>query len=388
VAAAIKPESICGHAAGLATGDEPDGEWRMTPDPSVFLVRIPIAASSMDLAVNPVSPKFEAAPVIQPVAFSTAMPSTLTPPPMPDKLPVSNKSFNTERNVAAEIGRGNKPTSSRGIGYGGRNMGQARLQATAELRNGQLVMKLRNLDSERSFTGTARVTLNDDRNSNEISPLQFNLAPDTEMVVPINDPVGAGSSWMLMVFDEGNILRMVRGASVGQKPAAAAQPNPQAPSDQFTPSAPPYVTGVYDATGSPASTGVVPTGMVPTNESSNPSTQGATDASSTSQPPASVAGPEAPTQLTITPRQIAATTENVTLEFEIASPQPLNYISVTLVAGDYRDVRQALMSATRGRVPFLIPAAQATGTFMYEIKEEGGRVLGGGVGDFRQLGGR
>jgi hypothetical protein len=46
------------------------------------------------------------------------------------------------------------------------------------------------------------------------------------------------------------------------------------------------------------------------------------------------------------------------------------------------------MSSTRGRVPFLVPAAQATGTFIYEIKDEGGRVLGGGVGDFRQLVGK
>lgn len=353
-------------------------EWRMTVDPSVLFVRVPIVASKMALAVNPISPNLEAAPVIQPVA-SSIIPQPLTPPPAPgsNRPPVSNNSFNTERNVAAEIGRGNKPTSSRGIGYGSRNMGQARLQATAEMSNGQLVMRLRNLDSERSFTGTARVTLSDDKNSNEVSPLQFNLPPDTEMVLPINDPVSVGSSWMLMVFDDGNALRLVRGASVGQKPAAATQQNTPIPSDQFTPSAPPYVTGVYDATGS---TNPMP-GVVPANEVSPG--KGTTDG-----PPTSVAGPEAPAQLTITPRQIAVTTENVTLEFEIASPQPLNYISVTLAAGDYRDVRQALMSATRGRVPFLVPAAQAAGTFMYEIKDEGGRVLGGGVGDFRQLGGR
>lgn len=382
-AATPTPPQVMSQVAGMSGREMlvfalSSRQWRVTPDPSVLLVRVPIKASSVDFVVNPVSPKFEAAPFIQPAAYSAATTPALTLPPRP------NNSFNTERNVAAEIGRGNKPTSSRGIGYGGRNLGQARLQATAELSNGQLVMKLRNLDSERSFTGMARVTLSDDRNSNEISPLPFNLAPDTEIVLPINDPVAAGSSWMLMVFDEGNALRLVRGASVGQKPAAAAQQNTPTPSDQFTPSAPPYITGVYDATGSPA----VPPGMIPPNELLNTSSKGAMDGSSISQPPASVAGPEAPTQLTITPRQIAVTTENVTLEFEIASPQPLNYISVTLAAGDYRDVRQALMSATRGRVPFLIPAAQATGTFLYEIKDEGGRVLGGGVGDFRQLGGR
>ena len=352
-------------------------EWRMTPDPSVFFVRSPIVTPPVDIAVNRGPSKLDASPMNQPVAPS---PLPLTPPPTPNGAPAPNKSFTSERSAAAEIGKGNKPTTSRGIGYG-RNLGQARLQATAELRNGRLVMKLRNLDSDRSFTGTAHVTLSDDKNSSEVLPMQFNLAPEAEVVLPINDPVSVGSTWMLTVFDEGNALRLLRGASVGQRPPQAASP-----SDQSALTAPSYVTGVYDATGAPPP---VPQGLVPVNDPpSNASGQGATATSSNSQAPGSVAGPEAPTSLTVTPRQIAVTTENVTLEFEIASPQPLNYISVTLAAGEYRDVRQALMSSTRGRVPFLVPAAQATGTFIYEIKDEGGRVLGGGVGDFRQWAGK
>jgi hypothetical protein len=269
------------------------------------------------------------------------------------------------------------------------------LQATAELRNGQLVMKLRNLDSERRFTGTARVTLSDDKNSSEVLPMQFDLAPEAEVVLPINDPVGNDSNWMLMVFDDANALRLVRGASLGQKAPAVAQQNSPSSSDQPSLNPPPYVTGVYDATSSPIAAtqpaGSATAGMVPPSESSNlpnnASGQGPTGASNTAPPNAPASG-DVPAQLTITPRQIAVTTENVTIEFDIAAPQPLNYISVTLAAGDYRDVRQALMSSTRGRVPFLVPAAQATGTFIYEIKDEGGRVLGGGVGDFRQLAGK
>ena len=42
-------------------------EWRMTPDPSVFFVRAPMVASSIDLAVNPASPKFDAPPVVPPI---------------------------------------------------------------------------------------------------------------------------------------------------------------------------------------------------------------------------------------------------------------------------------------------------------------------------------
>jgi hypothetical protein len=370
-------------------------EWRMTPDPSIFFVRAPMVASTANLAVNPVAPKFEAAPTVQPVAPTSNTSRALTPPPRANQ-PAPNNSFGTERNAAAEIGRGgNKPTTARSINPGARNLGQARLQATAELRNGQLVMKLRNLDSERRFTGTARVTLSDDKNSSEVLPMQFDLAPEAEVVLPINDPVGNDSNWMLMVFDDANALRLVRGASLGQKAPAVAQQNSPSSSDQPSLNPPPYVTGVYDATSSPIAAtqpaGSATAGMVPPSESSNlpnnASGQGPTGASNTAPPNAPASG-DVPAQLTITPRQIAVTTENVTIEFDIAAPQPLNYISVTLAAGDYRDVRQALMSSTRGRVPFLVPAAQATGTFIYEIKDEGGRVLGGGVGDFRQLAGK
>lgn len=395
-------------------------EWRMTPDPSIFFVRAPVVLSNMDLAANTASPKFDVPPTIQPVSSSVvAQPSNssatphaaprpiepaatfgnsmtpLTPPPTISSTssgprPSSNNpnSFGSERNNAADIGRGSKPTASRGIGYGGRNMGQARLQATAEVQNGQLVMRLRNLDMERSFTGTAHVTLSDDRNSNEVSPVQFNLSPDTEIVLPLNEPIALGGNWMLMVYDENNALRLIRGASVGQKPAP---PQSQGrPADQVALNPPQYVTGVYDATATPSSMSPQSTvGMVPASESLPPAgasvSGNAASSPSNSQPPNSVSGADAPAQLTVTPRQIAATTENVTMEFEIASPQPLNYISVTLAAGDYRDTRQALMSTTRGRVPFLVPAAQAQGTFMYEIKDESGRVLAGGVGDFRQM---
>lgn len=394
-------------------------EWRMTPDPSVFFVRAPMPASSVDLAVNPASPKFDASPVVPSVTSSVVSgPTTandapalsgtsaapvidlggsiapLTPPPGPSSTAINppssaNNSFSMVRTASTDIGKAGKPTAPGGIGYAGRNLGP-RLQATSELRNGQLIMKLRNLDTERAFTGVARITINDDKNSNEVKPQQFNLPPDVEIELPIEDPVAMGSNWMLMVFDESNALRLVRGATIGTKPVAGS---PGSADNQTVQNgrqngltSPPYVTGApvtYDATGAAPPVGVVPPIETP-NPTGLPSANGA-NASSDGQAPGSVAGAEAPAQLTVTSRQIAATSENVTMEFEIAAPRPLNYISVTLAAGEYRDVRQALMSTTRGRVPFLVPAEQATGTFLYEIKDEAGRVLAGGAGDFRQL---
>ncbi|MGH9802817.1 MAG: hypothetical protein ACRD82_20825, partial [Blastocatellia bacterium] len=323
----------------------------------------------------------------------------LTPPPPPGASaspspiasvsnPTTNKALSDPRSAAAEIGRGGKTTSSPSVRYG--RIAPVRLQASAELRNGQLVMRIRNLDSDRPFAGTARVTLSDDRKSNDLAPMKFDVKPEDEILVPINETVAAGDDWMLMVYDENGALRLIRGQTIGQKPAPAQQQakNNTQPG-QFELSAPPYVTPVYDATSSPAQ--IPPVGSVPVagnSNSSNSSSQNSngnnqSGESSTVQP-----DPNAPAQLTVTPRLIATTTENVTMEFEIASPQPLQYISVTLAAGEHRDTRQALMSTTRGRVPFLVPAAQAQGAFLFEVKDESGRTLAGGAGDFRQMTGR
>lgn len=391
-------------------------EWRLNHDLSVLFVRAPVAPENTNLAstrpeinsittiprpVNPpaaIATGVKVAPAPRPVeqAFASSIANApLTPPPPPgamastvvvtaNRQPISAANLNAARNPMPEIGRGGRTTASKGIGYG--RIAPPRLQATAEMRDGQLMMKLRNLDQDRSFAGTANLTLSDDRNSNEISPMRFDLPPDSEIVLPVNETLAQGGNWMLMVFDEGGILRLIRGATFGQKTAPPQPPqtqSAQAGDGELNP--PQYITGIYDATG--GSSQIQPQGIPSATDSSNPSMSGAVNPSQNAVPNDSATANETPGQLTVTPRQIAATTENVTLEFDIASPNPLQYISVTLAAGEYRDTRQALMSTTRGRVPFLVPAMHATGTFMYEIKDEAGRVLAGGVGDFRQLAG-
>lgn len=409
-------------------------EWRLSHDLSVLFVRAPVVASDTDVVINSTAQRFEAAsspratstnagatavntnqPVTVPgtkaevVAAAPAGVTTpversfapanapLTPPPPPEASsspvtvvsnpnPAANKAFDDPRYASPAIGRGTGSTATRPVSYGRFN--PPRLQASAEMRNGQLVMRIRNLDTDRPFAGTAKVTISDDRKSNDLAPMKFDVNPEDEILVPINETVADGNDWMLMVYDESGALRMIRGQTIGQRTAPAAQQaqNNQQPG-QFELSPPPYVTGVFDATNS---AGQIPAvGTVPTadqSRSSNMNVAGPIEGGSDSPQP--VADPTAPAQLTITPRLIAATTENVTLEFEIASPQPLQYISLTLAAGEHRDTRQALMSTTRGRVPFLVPAAQAQGAFLYEIRDESGRVLAGGTGDFRQLTGR
>lgn len=373
-------------------------EWRLSHDLSVLFVRAPGKPVTVQEATAEI---VNAAPagITTPVERSFAPANApLTPPPPPgasstpvmivsNPNPAANKAFDDPRNASPVVGRGTGSTTTRPVSYGRFN--PPRLQASAEMRNGQLVMRIRNLDTDRPFAGTAKVTISDDRKSNDLAPMKFDVNPEDEILVPINETVVDGNDWMLMVYDERGALRMIRGQTIGPKPAPEAQQaqnNPQPGQSELNP--PTYVTGVFDATNA---AGQIPAvGTVPTADqsrsSSNLNVAAPIEGGSDSPQPA--ADPTAPAQLTITPRLIAATTENVTLEFEIASPQPLQYISLTLAAGEHRDTRQALMSTTRGRVPFLVPAAQAQGAFLYEIKDEAGRVLAGGTGDFRQLGGK
>ena len=382
-------------------------EWRLSQDLSVLMVRAPVVASNADVVINSAQPitvpgtaaeVFNASPIAAPKPVErTFAPANapLTPPPPPgatsSSAPIfstsasaTNNAFSDPRTASAEIGKGSKPAVTREVGYG--RIKAPRLQASAEMRNGQLVMRIRNLDADRPFAGTAKVTISDDRKSNDLAPMKFDVKAEDEILVPINEPIAPGDDWMLMVYDEAGALRMIRGQTIGQKQPPAtqqAQGNPPPPG-QTEMNPPSYVTGVYDATNA---AGQIPAvGTVPTANQSNSAMSvnapTSNDTGSNATPPPD---PNAPAQLTITPRLIAATSENVTLEFEIASPQPLQYISLTLAAGEHRDTRQALMSTTRGRVPFLIPATQSQGTFLYEIRDEAGRVLAGGTGDFRQL---
>jgi len=268
-----------------------------------------------------------------------------------------------------------------------------RLQGSVEMRDGRMWMTLRNTDTDRSFSGMARVTLSDDKNQQDVTPMQFTLAPDKEESFPVDEATVKDGNWILMVYDQNGAARLIRGASLAptappKTPGAPNSPNPaeQSPLSPAPQSPPSYVTGVFDATGwaqqpqstPPGQDGAAQNGAASGSDASNAQNGNVAQTA----PPQVEIGPG---QVTVTPRQIAVTTENVTLEFEISAPGPLNYIIVTLRAGDFQDVRQALMSTPQGRVPFLVPAEHASAGFFYEVKDEAQRVLASGNGDFRRI---
>lgn len=290
------------------------------------------------------------------------------------------------------------PTTTRGTGA--RNVAYAsppRLQGMIEMREGRMFMKLRNLDSDRSFTGMARITLSDEKDQQDVAPMRFSIAPDSEEIFPVNEATLVDGNWILMVYDERGAARLVRGASLA-KPAAqnaAATQNAAADPNQGPPA---FVTGVYDASewkasetpapsnpagapGQPQNNGLVPIADNP--NPANPNPAGPPSGGDVSAPPQP---PVAPGQVTVIPRQIAVTAENVTMELDLSTPAPLGYVTVTLRAGDYQDTRQALISTPQGRVPFLVPVKHTSEGFFYEIKNEALQVLASGNGDFRSLG--
>ncbi len=307
---------------------------------------------------------------------------------------------------APEIGRRPlSPAVSGGNVTGARSAAYAsppRLQAMIEMRDGRMWMRLRNTDSDRSFTGMARITLSDEKNQQDVAPMQFTLPPDSEENFPVDEATLTDGNWILMVYDENGAARLVRGASLAPKqPALNPAGQNAVDSTQAEQGPPSYVTGYYDATGQsgqsgwttsqgdsasstpagqPRNNGLVPIADPSNSAGANP--PGQDDKASVTPQALEVA----PGQVAVVPRQIAVTTENVTMEFDISAPAPLNYIIVTLRAGDYQDTRQALMSTPQGRVPFLIPVKHTSAGFYYEIKDEAQRVLASGNGDFRSLG--
>ncbi|MDX2034350.1 MAG: SPOR domain-containing protein [Blastocatellia bacterium] len=353
----------------------------------------PSAPSTMEIARNSASSASMA---------PTTMPAANVAPPVAiaNEPAIPAPALRASAASAPEIGRrplaptrpGGTPLGSPGLA----NLAPVKLQGAIEMRNGQLFMTLRNLDPERAFTGNARVMLTNDRTQQDITPMPIAIDPDQEQSFPINEARVVDGEWMLMVYDQGGKARLVRGASLA--PPRRPAPQPDAQVGQAGP--PAMVTGepmTFDATGGwrLAEAPAPESGPGNSNPAANlmpqpegPASSNGANGQNGGGAPGPAAPPQdnSPAQVTVTPRQIAVTSENVILEFDIAASRPLNYVVITLRAGQYQDTRQALMTTPQGRVPFLVPVASAAGGFTYELKDEAGAVLATGVGDFRRLG--
>jgi hypothetical protein len=273
------------------------------------------------------------------------------------------------------------------------------LQGSIEMRGGRMFMTLRNADPDRVFSGVARVSLTDDQRQQDVTPINVTLLPDKEVMFPLDEATLTDGGWILMVYDLNGAARLIRGASLAppkapaQAPVAtnsaetvATNPGPEVP--------PSYVTGVYDATN------WAQPQVAPNIQNIESQDVAVTTAPSAQDSPANGAAgspnampqngmpqvDNAPGQVSATLRQIAVTSENVTLELEISAQNPLKNVTVTLRAGDFQDVRQAFIPTSQGRVPFLVPIAYASAGLYYEVRDEAQRVLANGNSNLRSLG--
>jgi SPOR domain len=278
------------------------------------------------------------------------------------------------------------PTSRSGI-YGS----TPRLQGSIEMRNGRMYMNLRNGDPDRVFSGVARISLSDDQKQQDVSPIQVTLLPNREASFPVDDAALLNGGWILMVYDLNGAARLIRGASLSppkltaQAPSATDSTTPVDPN--LAPEAPPaYVTGVYDSTNWTQPQAPPQTQGVELQDEAASNAANTQDAGGGGLPATNPQADVGPGLVAANLRQIAATSENVTLELDISAQNPIKNVTVTLRAGDFQDVRQAFIPTSQGSVPFLVPAAFANGGVFYEVKDEAQRVLTSGSANLRSLG--
>ncbi|MGH9754253.1 MAG: SPOR domain-containing protein [Blastocatellia bacterium] len=355
------------------------------------LARLATAMNSRGWSLNNNVVKFLAAPDPVNIAPLSNRIGANAPPP-------SRASSSSSNTAAVKIGREDSiPSSSTSVGSPisrARIYDPPRLQGSIEMRGGRMWMTLRNADSERDFSGVARISLSNDDKQQDVTPVQFTLPPDKEASFPLDGATLTNGAWILMVYDQDGVARLIRGASLAP-PRASAQAftnSTTTVNPNFASQVPPsYVTGVYDATNwtqpqiSPQIQGAEPQD-VPVSEAADMQNEADSvdvgAAGSSARMPQMETGPE---QVVVTPRQIALTNENVTLELVISAQNPIKSVTVTLRAGDFQDVRQVFIPTSRGRVPFLIPVAHASRGLYYEVKNEAQRVLANGGSDLRSL---
>jgi hypothetical protein len=323
--------------------------------------------------------------------------TSTTPPP-------SSASSSALNAAAPEIGR-RELAPSVAIGSPGvRSRGYSPptdLQGAIEMRGGRMFMTLRNADPERVFSGVARISLTEDQRQQDVTPVSVTLLPDKEVAFPLDEATLTNGDWILMVYDLNGAARLIRGASLAPPKAPAQAPGAsntvdaamQNPGPEVPPS---YVTGVYDATNWTQPQVPPQVQNIETQDAAvsvAPNVQDSTTNYSAGTPnttPQNSLGQaqidNSPGQVVAALRQIAVTSENVTLELEISAQNPLKNVTVTLRAGDFQDVRQAFIPTSQGRVPFLVPVSFASTGLFYEVRDEAQRVLTSGTGSLSSVG--
>jgi hypothetical protein len=119
-------------------------------------------------------------------------------------------------NSADDIDRSGKASS--GAVAAASPIARLELKGSVEMRDGRMAMILRNLDYQRAFSGTARVTLDDGNNERDIVQVAIDLQPSEEKIFPLNEASTPFGDSILVVYDERRTVQLIHSAPFGDKP--------------------------------------------------------------------------------------------------------------------------------------------------------------------------
>jgi hypothetical protein len=257
------------------------------------------------------------------------------------------------------------------------------LQALVEPRDGGLLITLRNRNTRHRFRGTVNLKVLQRGREQQQAPIQIEIAPGAEhsFVAP---GVGREGSYVMTVLDEQRALQLMQQGALEHSPRPAefasnrsSQPVQANPlnSGGNLPVQPAQGAADSGEDGPPE----LKTASYPTGKAEDENAP----AGEEQKEPNGEAGQ--PGDVRIIVRQVAASSENLTIEFEILASQPLGMLVMAVRTTSMSDSKQAIMTTKQGRLPFLVPAGDATGALSYELKDENGRVLAMGSKAFQEI---
>lgn len=259
------------------------------------------------------------------------------------------------------------------------------LKASIEAKENGLFVTLQNQNTRHRFRGTVNLKVRQNEHELQQPAMQLELAPGAENSFELPG-IGRDVSYLLTVYDEQRTLQLMQQGVLGHPARQADFANtrtalPASNSLGEAGNVPPQSADALGQTQAeeeppPPSlkTSNYPTGKVedenvPTNEAQTETPDGAGQTG----------------DVKIIVRQVAASSENLTIEFEILAPQPLGMLVMAVHTASMNDSKQAIMTTKQGRLPFLVPASDANGAISYELKDETGRLIATGSKAFQEI---
>jgi hypothetical protein len=260
------------------------------------------------------------------------------------------------------------------------------LQALVEAKDGGLLVTLQNRNTRQRFRGTVNLNLRQNERERLQPAMQIEIAPEAENSFTIPG-VGRTGSYLLTVYDERHTLQLMQQGMLGQstrqgdlansQPASTGSFNANPPSGNFP------VTGGNVPPQPAVQSAQVEEEAPSLRTSGYPDGKVGEENASASEEPKNEINPSGDVKIIV--RQVAASSENLTIEFEILAQQPLGMLVMAVHTTSMNDSKQAIMTTKQGRLPFLVPASDANGAISYELRDETGRLLATGSKAFQEI---